>query len=44
MMNDELELSSASLRNWNVGMLEYWNIGILEYWNIGMMGWRPSGK
>ena len=22
------ELSSASLRNWNNGMLEYWNVGL----------------
>jgi hypothetical protein len=27
-----LELSSASLRNWNVGIMEYWD------WKIGGMG------
>ena len=29
----EKEISSASLRNWNDGMLEYWNVGfgILGY-------------
>jgi len=26
--NGNIELSSASLRNWNVGMLEYWNNGL----------------
>jgi hypothetical protein len=27
MKNDKKELSSASLRNGNDGMLEWWNIG-----------------
>jgi hypothetical protein len=35
-----LELSSASLRNWNDGMGEYWNVGFgkLGEWGIGVMG------
>jgi len=30
------ELSSASLRNWNVGMMEHWNNG---FWGIDGMGY-----
>jgi hypothetical protein len=32
------ELSSASLRNWNDGMLEYWNIGMAPFGQINACG------
>ena len=38
--NSDTELSSASLRNWNVGTLECWNIG---FWEIGILVyWKNS--
>jgi hypothetical protein len=40
-----LELSSASLRNWNVGILKYWNDGVASFGQInacGGDGWDQS--
>jgi hypothetical protein len=33
-----VELSSASLRSWNDGMLEYWNNGMAPFGQINARG------
>jgi hypothetical protein len=36
--NYKLELSSAALRNWNDGMVEYWNNGMASFGQINACG------
>jgi hypothetical protein len=37
-ITNKFELSSASLRNWKDGMLEYWNDGMAPFGQINAYG------
>ena len=43
--NYKIELSSASHRKWNDGMMEYWNDGMAPFGQINACGgsWKDRG-